>query len=168
MRIGLRNAAASPARLFGPRNPRCAAGLASTPSAGAARPPADSPESLVSRAYLLRLFRHTLREVNRQFTKPNGSRAWRDELVRQFRGAPASSILVPADAELQTRTSTPRQIAERNAEDLLTFLRSNRTHREMMELYWPLEKMTDAERVEASAKRVGLNLPKMFRDMDED
>ena len=123
---------------------------------------ADStPDAIVHSAYLLRLYRHTLKEIDQQYTKVNESSAWKEEIERQYRRDPTSSILLDENAPSGSKTSTAAQISERNAEDLLTFLNANRTHREMMERYWPGEKMSESERVEASAHRVGLNLPKM-------
>ncbi|KAJ3341510.1 hypothetical protein HDU93_004669 [Gonapodya sp. JEL0774] len=70
--------------------------------------------------------------------------------------------------ELQTTAIPPSVVEHRNLADLATYLEQTRAHRHMMETYWPVDRMTDSERIQASANRVGLNLPKMFQSMHED
>ncbi|TFK56052.1 hypothetical protein OE88DRAFT_704475 [Heliocybe sulcata] len=44
-------------------------------------------------------------------------------------------------------------------ENAITFLRSQRTYKELLERYNPLVDLTAEERIEATARRVGLNMP---------
>jgi len=146
------------------RVPRAPLILSRTYTTSIPQPPIPPPSPLdlapspsPSNTYLLRLFRHTLRETDLQFTKINQSPVWRAQIHAQYSSAPSSLL-----SKTSTPTSTSDEITERNAEDLLTFLRATRVHREMMERYWPGDRMTEMERAEASANRVGLNLPKML------
>ncbi|KAI0028201.1 hypothetical protein K488DRAFT_59200, partial [Vararia minispora EC-137] len=43
--------------------------------------------------------------------------------------------------------------------NLITFMRSQRMHKELLERYNPLVDLTAEERIEATARRVGLNMP---------
>ncbi|KAJ9073491.1 hypothetical protein DSO57_1016022 [Entomophthora muscae] len=48
----------------------------------------------------------------------------------------------------------------RDCEDILAYFESNRKHKELLSLYAP--RVEEGNRVEASANRVGLQLPKVF------
>jgi len=86
-------------------------------------------------------------EIAKQFTKVNKNTLWE----KSIQSGIASGSLT-----------------EKDLQDIVTFLKANRTHRELMEQYWNNEGMTEQHRVAASASMVGLRLPKMFQDMDRD
>ncbi|GAA6048482.1 hypothetical protein JCM3770_003779 [Rhodotorula araucariae] len=50
----------------------------------------------------------------------------------------------------------------RDVENLVVFLRARRIHKELVERYNPTHDMTTAERVEATANRVGLQGPQEY------
>ncbi|KAI9179805.1 hypothetical protein H9P43_005136 [Blastocladiella emersonii ATCC 22665] len=97
------------------------------------------------------LYRGLLREVTKQVTKKNNNPTWQRYLRAQFE-------VVPADAA-QHRARLV------DAENALLFLRSNRTHRELLEGYFPV--LAEDERIKRTAGKVGLQLPRMF-DPDGD
>ncbi|ORZ40525.1 hypothetical protein BCR44DRAFT_1425247 [Catenaria anguillulae PL171] len=91
------------------------------------------------------LYRGLLREVNKQVTRKNNNPFWLHYLRQEFRTPhPASSV--------------PSRI--QNAENALLFMKSNRTHRELLEFYFP--PMSEDERIKRTVARVGLQLPRMF------
>ncbi|KAJ1962765.1 hypothetical protein H4R35_007320 [Dimargaris xerosporica] len=49
----------------------------------------------------------------------------------------------------------------RDGYDLLTYLSSNRRFKELNELYSPLQKYSEGEKIEMTARRVGLSIPKL-------
>ncbi|KAJ3354453.1 hypothetical protein GGF32_002494 [Allomyces javanicus] len=85
------------------------------------------------------VYRGLLREVNHQITKKNGSVQWLAYVRAEFRNPKARLV---------------------DAENALLFLRSNRTHRELLAAYFPT--LDDQERITRTAGKVGLQLPKMF------
>ncbi|KAJ3485039.1 hypothetical protein NLI96_g5238 [Meripilus lineatus] len=48
---------------------------------------------------------------------------------------------------------------DRDMENVVTFMRSQRMHRTLLERYNPLHDMSVEERVKATARRVGLDMP---------
>ncbi|KAG9295241.1 hypothetical protein G9A89_000064 [Geosiphon pyriformis] len=97
-------------------------------------------------------FRHLLREVNSQFTKLNKNPLWRNELFRAFR----QKGYVKNDAK--------KEQLLRDAQNVLTFLESNRKFRELLDKANPTHKQSVQERVEMTAHRVGLELPKVYNE----
>ncbi|RUS25726.1 hypothetical protein BC938DRAFT_471747 [Jimgerdemannia flammicorona] len=94
----------------------------------------------------LSTFRHILREVNIQFTKPSQNPLYKNELKQAY---------------LRNRTATDPVALKglhKDAEDVLNFLTSSRKHKELLALYNP-GLMDQQRRIELSAKRVGLQLP---------
>ncbi|KNE59820.1 hypothetical protein AMAG_05276 [Allomyces macrogynus ATCC 38327] len=85
------------------------------------------------------VYRGLLREVNHQITKKNGSVQWLAYVRAEFRNPKAKIV---------------------DAENALLFLRSNRTHRELLAAYFPT--LDEEERITRTAGKVGLQLPKMF------
>jgi len=51
----------------------------------------------------------------------------------------------------------------REVENAVAFLRHQRKHKELLERYNPLMDLTVEERIEATARRVGLNMPEIAR-----
>ncbi|KAL2913786.1 hypothetical protein HK105_206665 [Polyrhizophydium stewartii] len=93
-------------------------------------------------------YRAILREVNKQYVRRNGNQFWSAQVKAGFRkGAAATDT-----AEVHAR--------RRDAENLLTYLQSNREYKELMERYWPSSSLTPQEKIERTANRVGLTAPK--------
>ncbi|KAI0301818.1 hypothetical protein B0F90DRAFT_250534 [Multifurca ochricompacta] len=55
--------------------------------------------------------------------------------------------------------STPSANFDSNTQNAITFLRSQRIHKTLLDRYNPLVDLTAEERIEATARRVGLNMP---------
>ncbi|KAI9429498.1 hypothetical protein H4582DRAFT_1768366, partial [Lactarius indigo] len=55
-------------------------------------------------------------------------------------------------------SSTPSNL-ESISQNVVTFLRSQRMHKTLLDRYNPLFDLTAEERIEATAHRVGLNMP---------
>ncbi|KAH7908502.1 hypothetical protein BJ138DRAFT_978873, partial [Hygrophoropsis aurantiaca] len=60
--------------------------------------------------------------------------------------------------ENNRRTENAQEF-ERHMENTVTFLRSQREYKALLERYNPLIDLTGEERIEATARRVGLNMP---------
>ncbi|KAI7903778.1 uncharacterized protein BX663DRAFT_432925 [Cokeromyces recurvatus] len=97
----------------------------------------------------LSLYRNLLKEINIQYTKGTKNPTFAQELRNIYRKN--QNIQDPNKVEALNK----------NAEDVLTFLRSSRKHKELRELYSALV-MEQKKKIELSAKRVGLNLPKEY------
>ncbi|GBE79243.1 hypothetical protein BKA93DRAFT_728831 [Sparassis latifolia] len=48
---------------------------------------------------------------------------------------------------------------EHDIQDVITFLTSQRMHKTLLDRYNPLHDLTPEQRIEATARRVGLNMP---------
>ncbi|KAJ2721550.1 hypothetical protein GGI07_003903 [Coemansia sp. Benny D115] len=94
------------------------------------------------RTHHLRTYRHLLREVNRQFTSVNSNRAWAAQLRLQWQ-APDS----------------PSPIA---ASNMLCYLANTRKYKDLIAEFNP--KMPETDRIERTARRVGLEAPKAFSE----
>ncbi|KAI0080736.1 hypothetical protein K474DRAFT_1589133 [Panus rudis PR-1116 ss-1] len=57
------------------------------------------------------------------------------------------------------RSETGRPAFQQDIENVLTFMRSQRMHKILLERYNPLHDLTTEERVKATARRVGLDMP---------
>jgi len=55
--------------------------------------------------------------------------------------------------------STKSSDFDHNTQNVVTFLRSQRMYKTLLDRYNPLVDLTDEERIEATARRVGLNMP---------
>ncbi|KAJ1720675.1 hypothetical protein LPJ53_004714 [Coemansia erecta] len=88
-------------------------------------------------------YRHLLREINRQFTHVNGSRAWASQLRLEWQR--------PADA------SHARSVA---AQNVLTYLANSRRYKDLLAEFNP--KMPEGDRIQRTARRVGLETPKSY------
>ncbi|KAJ3329364.1 hypothetical protein HDU76_008046 [Blyttiomyces sp. JEL0837] len=104
------------------------------------------------KAIVLSTFRGLMREVEKQYTSPNKNTVWKDHLISVYR----------QNAGLQD----DRQIARNHldATDILAFMKATREHKRLMEEYWPTVGISESERIERTAKTVGLNLPAPLRD----
>ncbi|KAI9498557.1 hypothetical protein BDB00DRAFT_798475 [Zychaea mexicana] len=95
----------------------------------------------------LHTYRQLLREVNRQFTKTN------DIFAKQLK-------TIYRDNQGVTDPSKVEAL-NRNAENVLTYLRSSRQHKELRDMYSAIV-LEQKKRIELSAKRVGLEMPKQY------
>ncbi|KAJ1804144.1 hypothetical protein LPJ56_005679 [Coemansia sp. RSA 2599] len=91
----------------------------------------------------LRTYRHLLREINRQFTRVNGNRAWASQLRLHWRSSTANG-----------------QQQSTAAENVLSYLANSRKYKELISEFNP--KMTESDRIEKTANRVGLQTPNTF------
>ncbi|KAJ3296245.1 hypothetical protein HK104_001810 [Borealophlyctis nickersoniae] len=99
------------------------------------------------RSETLSTFRGILREISKQYTRVNNNRVWHKTAVDAFRTGANS-----------TGDAAERALAD--AKDVLTYMRSSRVHREMMEQYWPTKGLSQEELLRRTANTVGLSLPK--------
>ncbi|KAF9652155.1 hypothetical protein BDM02DRAFT_3266545 [Thelephora ganbajun] len=97
-------------------------------------------------AEVARLYRHFLREVGKSSLVPRPQR--NKALAGHYRA------LFEQHQDGPNATALGREI-----EDAVTFLRHQRKHKELLERYNPLIDLTAEERIEATARRVGLNMP---------
>ncbi|KIK48808.1 hypothetical protein CY34DRAFT_797586 [Suillus luteus UH-Slu-Lm8-n1] len=91
-------------------------------------------------------YRQVVREIAKATVKPRLAR--NKDIASNFRALFAQSGR-PEDAQFQ-----------HDMKNALTFLRSQREHKALLERYNPLIDLTAEERIEATARRVGLNMPK--------
>ncbi|KAF1801441.1 hypothetical protein V8B55DRAFT_1598922 [Mucor lusitanicus] len=97
----------------------------------------------------LSLYRGLLREVHMQYTKAANNPTFAQELKAIYRNN--QNIQDPSKIEALNS----------NAENVLTFLTSSRKHKELRALYSAIV-MEQKRKIELSANRVGLNLPKQY------
>ncbi|EPQ59535.1 hypothetical protein GLOTRDRAFT_55630 [Gloeophyllum trabeum ATCC 11539] len=69
--------------------------------------------------------------------------------------------------ERRLREPDAHRSFEYDMDNAVTFLRSQRTYKALLERYNPLVDLTAEERIEATARRVGLNMPKTPKSEDE-
>ncbi|KIM90732.1 hypothetical protein PILCRDRAFT_999 [Piloderma croceum F 1598] len=93
------------------------------------------------------VYRQVLREVSRTSNTP---RATRDKTV-------ASSLR--AIIAKQRQDAKDRQLFNHDIQNVVTFLRAKREHKILMDRYNPLFDLTAQERIHATARRVGLDMP---------
>ncbi|KZT26919.1 hypothetical protein NEOLEDRAFT_1177103 [Neolentinus lepideus HHB14362 ss-1] len=67
----------------------------------------------------------------------------------------------------KSRSGKSKEGFEADMENAVTFLRSQRTYKELLERYNPLADLTAEERIEATARRVGLNMPVTKSDEEQ-
>jgi len=93
-----------------------------------------------------RLYRYFLREIAKSSLVPRPQRnkvlaGHYRALFEQHQGGPSATAL------------------SREVENAAAFLRHQRKYKELLERYNPLIDLTAEERIEATARRVGLNMP---------
>ncbi|KAI8374246.1 uncharacterized protein BYT42DRAFT_500207 [Radiomyces spectabilis] len=98
-------------------------------------------------SHCLSVYRQLLREVNLQYTKNNSLYA--NELKAVYKANKDITDPVQIDT------------LNRNADDILTFLRSFRQHKELRARYSAIV-MEQKKQMEMTAKRVGLELPETY------
>ncbi|OCH94241.1 hypothetical protein OBBRIDRAFT_161597 [Obba rivulosa] len=94
----------------------------------------------------VRLYRSVIRELNRSAIAP---RATRNKII-------TSHFRKIFEESLQGNRS---ERFETEARDAVTFLRSQRMHKVLLDRYNPLHDLTAEERIKATARRVGLDMP---------
>ncbi|KAJ8508404.1 hypothetical protein ONZ45_g9318 [Pleurotus djamor] len=57
------------------------------------------------------------------------------------------------------RTTKDTRALDRDIENATMFMKSRREHKRLLDRYNPLIDLTEEERIEATARRVGLNMP---------
>ncbi|CAG8655604.1 9459_t:CDS:2 [Paraglomus occultum] len=95
---------------------------------------------------VLSIYRQLLREVRIQFVARNKNTLWESELKQKFR-----------DNRGITDTKLIH-ILTKDAQDILTFLKSTRKHAELLKLYNPTRDLSQESKVKLTANRVGLTL----------
>ncbi|KAJ2882494.1 hypothetical protein GGI21_000525, partial [Coemansia aciculifera] len=91
----------------------------------------------------LHVYRHLLREINHQFTNVNKNKAWAAQLRLQWLKASCSHGANAGDLKA--------------AQSVLTYLANNRQYKELLAEFNP--KMSEGDRIEKTARRVGLEAP---------
>ncbi|KAH9179982.1 hypothetical protein EDB89DRAFT_1878019 [Lactarius sanguifluus] len=99
------------------------------------------------RAKVIPVYRVILRELYQASIEPRSTRSRTTAL--KFR-----AIL---------ESTTPSNF-ESTSQNVVTFLRSQRLHKTLLDRYNPLFDLTAEERIEATAHRVGLNMPIMHQE----
>ncbi|OAX43912.1 hypothetical protein K503DRAFT_730708 [Rhizopogon vinicolor AM-OR11-026] len=104
-------------------------------------------------AYHTHAYRNVLREVAKANAKPRSAR--NKDIALNFRAF-----------FVESGRSGDAPTFQRDMQNVLTFMRSQREYKALLERYNPLIDLTGEERIEATARRVGLNMPKMpdFQD----
>ncbi|CAG8524090.1 10456_t:CDS:2 [Paraglomus brasilianum] len=95
---------------------------------------------------VLSIYRQLLREVRIQFVARNKNTLWENELKQKFRDNRGIT-----DTELIN-------ILTKDAQDVLTFLKSTRKHAELLQLYNPTHGLSQESKLKLTANRVGLTL----------
>jgi len=106
-----------------------------------------SANSQAIRAKVIPVYRAILRELYQSSIEPRSTRSRTTAL--KFR------------AILESSTASNLESTSQNA---LTFLRSQRMYKTLLDRYNPLVDLTAEERIEATARRVGLNMPITHQD----
>ncbi|KAK0385238.1 hypothetical protein NLU13_7714 [Sarocladium strictum] len=68
------------------------------------------------------------------------------------------------DTKATTSSSSATQLPAEHGEQLVAYLRSQRTYAQLLDRYNPGMNMDDEERVRLTARKVGMDLPKEFVD----
>jgi len=99
----------------------------------------------------VRLYRHFLREVSKSSLVPRPQR--NKVLAGHYRSL------------FEHSWGGPSQPARnREIENAVAFLRHQRNYKDLLERYNPLIDLTGEERIEATARRVGLNMTETVKD----
>ncbi|KAF8842297.1 hypothetical protein BDN67DRAFT_899641 [Paxillus ammoniavirescens] len=92
------------------------------------------------------LYRNVVREVAKASISPRTQR--NKEISASFR------ILFDQNSQ-----SEESRVFRHDIENIVTFMRSQREYKTLLERYNPLVDLTSEEHIEATARRVGLNMP---------
>jgi len=90
-----------------------------------------------------RLYRRVVREIARASISPRTQR--NKDISNSFRSV--------------FEKSSERESFRHDVENIVTFMRSQTEYKTLLERYNPLIDLTADERIEATARRVGLNMP---------
>ncbi|KAI8065180.1 hypothetical protein BC940DRAFT_305037 [Gongronella butleri] len=104
---------------------------------------------LLPMAHTRSVFRQLLKEINQQYTKVANT----DQYANELRAVYRQNMVVTDPAKIAALNQT--------ADDLLSFLQATRKHKELRERYSSIV-LEQKKRVEMSAKRVGLQMPKQY------
>ncbi|BGP40815.1 hypothetical protein JCM10450v2_004818 [Rhodotorula kratochvilovae] len=104
-------------------------------------------------ATLPQLYRSTLRQFVANSIHPRNRRS--PAIPQHLRA------LFESGRTIQPGGDEARRFA-RDVENMVVFLRARRIHKELVERYNPTHDMTTAERIEATANRVGLQGPQEY------
>ncbi|KAJ8590333.1 hypothetical protein M405DRAFT_766567 [Rhizopogon salebrosus TDB-379] len=104
-------------------------------------------------AHHAHVYRKVLREIAKASVKPRSAR--NKDIASNFRAFFAENA--------QSGDARPFQ---HDMQNVLTFLGSQRQYKALLERYNPLIDLTGEERIEATARRVGLNMPKILDPQD--
>ncbi|KAI9136342.1 hypothetical protein BKA69DRAFT_175154 [Paraphysoderma sedebokerense] len=122
----------------------------------------------IHRAQIISTYRRLLREASRHSRQTNNPML-KSFLIRSFQ----DGMRIQDPSQIQLRS--------KDAQDVLCFLEGNRLHKinilfwfilfcpllqELLESYFP--PLTEESRIQKTANRVGLQLPKMFDDGEDD
>ncbi|KAJ3416550.1 hypothetical protein HDV05_001287 [Chytridiales sp. JEL 0842] len=99
-------------------------------------------------SHILQTYRSLLREIQKQYTRPNQNPLWKTTLITRYR-----TSLTLQDPHLVQKLHW-------NAVDLLSFLKATREHQRLMDEYFPVSQLSASEKVERTAGVVGLNMPR--------
>ncbi|KAI8923420.1 hypothetical protein BC831DRAFT_471174 [Entophlyctis helioformis] len=108
-----------------------------------------STMSSATRAEVLSTYRGILREVTKQYVRFNGNLFWRQQVMATYRMRASKDVEPKVLRGFVT-----------DGENLLSYLRSGREHKEMMERYWPTSGLTTSEKLTKTANKVGFAMPK--------
>ncbi|BGP17006.1 hypothetical protein JCM10213_000359 [Rhodosporidiobolus nylandii] len=104
-------------------------------------------------ATLPQLYRSTLRQFVANSIHPRTGRS--PSIPQHLR------ILFESGRAFKQGSDDARRF-ERDVENMVLFLRARRIHKELVDRYNPTHDMTEAERIEATANRVGLTSPEEY------
>ncbi|ORY03874.1 hypothetical protein K493DRAFT_297233 [Basidiobolus meristosporus CBS 931.73] len=95
-------------------------------------------------------FKNLLQEIDLQLTQKTNNPYWREQLQLIYK------------ERLENNSPEVSAKLQADAQDILTYLESSRKHKELLERYNPHMNITPDERLNLTANRVGLQLPKAF------
>ncbi|WVQ79549.1 hypothetical protein IAT38_001648 [Cryptococcus sp. DSM 104549] len=105
----------------------------------------------MSSAPVSHLYRSVLRELRLSSHKPRSTR----------------NLIVQNNIRTLILTASSPETLERTLLETRDFLKSSRIHAELLRRYNPIHGMSEEERINATARRVGLNTPKEFKGEGE-
>ncbi|KAH8170951.1 hypothetical protein LIA77_09732 [Sarocladium implicatum] len=110
-----------------------------------------------SPAHIRSLYRSLLRELPPRPILSRPRAPLHARLRQTFDNPPPNTTLATTAS-----SSSTRQLPAEHAEQLIAYLRSQRTYAQLLDRYNPGMNMDDEERVRLTARKVGMDLPKEF------
>ncbi|CAO1621516.1 unnamed protein product [Parajaminaea phylloscopi] len=120
------------------------------------------------------LYRSLLKELRSNPNNAQASAPRRVTLGPTFRAQPLVSLVRDSFRAAPAAQTSPHASQRGSSQtlqemrDLETYLRSNRVHKELLARYNPLHDQTERERVRATARRVGLDVPIEYKPENAD